>query len=115
MVDDDEISNFISSKYIQKAGFKSEVYNYPEEAFKYLLNNAPAVDLLLLDINMPNMDGFQFLDEMIKHQLNTKVILLTSSINAADHEKAATYTSVIDFWNKPINFEKLKLLSSTSV
>lgn len=115
VVDDDEISNFISSRYIDKAGIKSSVFNYPEEAFKYLLANVPAIDLILLDINMPNMNGFQFLDAMMDHKIETKVILLTSSINAADRDKADNYESVIDFWNKPINYEKLKLLGATTV
>ena len=115
VVDDDPISNLISERYVQKSGLKSIVYNYPEEAFAFLLANVDAVDLVLLDINMPNMNGFQFLENMASNKLNTKVILLTSSINAADRDRSLKYPSVIDFWNKPINMQKLTALKTAAV
>lgn len=115
VVDDDAVSNLISSRYIEKAGLKSIVYEYPEEALNFLISNADSIDLVLLDINMPNMDGFQFLDEMAKNELNTKVILLTSSINAFDRDRSLNYPAVVDFWNKPMNIEKLKQLNKNSI
>lgn len=115
VVDDDTVSNLISSRYIKKAGLKPIVYEYPEEALNFLIANADSIDLVLLDINMPNMDGFQFLDEMAKNKLETKVILLTSSINAFDRDRSLNYPAVIDFWNKPMSIEKIKQLNKNSI
>jgi len=112
IVDDDPISNLISSKYVEKAGFVPVVFDQPLKAIDQLLtNNYNADDLILLDINMPLMDGFEFLEMMRKNQLFYRVIMLTSSINATDRERVAQFSNVLDFWVKPLSLQKLKGLS----
>lgn len=112
IVDDDPISNLISAKYVEKAGFVPVVFDKPMQAMQQLKEGVyNADDLILLDINMPEMDGFDFLDSMQKHKLFYRVIMLTSSINASDRERSALYSNVLDFWVKPLSLQKLKGLN----
>ncbi len=60
--------------------------------------------LIFLDINMPKMNGWQFLDHLekeIKH-VDVKVVMVTSSLSKAEKEKSKEYCRVIDFWEKPM-------------
>ncbi len=67
-------------------------------------------DVILLDLNMPIMDGWQFLDEFIKIKTNKKILIyiVSSSIDPADTEKAKKYESVSNFIVKPITVDNLK-------
>lgn len=68
-----------------------------------------APDLVLLDLNMPIMDGWQFLDEVVKinppNEIN--IFIVSSSIDPADHEKAMSYDVVNGFIVKPITVKDL--------
>jgi CheY-like chemotaxis protein len=66
-------------------------------------------DVILLDLNMPVMDGWQFLDEFIKFKVSKKitVYIVSSSIDVADHAKAATYKAISNFYIKPISRDDL--------
>jgi two-component system, chemotaxis family, chemotaxis protein CheY len=71
-------------------------------------------DLIFLDINMPEMNGFDFLEECMKLpnniSLRMKVIFVTSSLNEADVKKANSYPMVIGFQDKPLNAEGISRL-----
>ena len=75
----------------------------------HIVSNKPRnyFDLIVLDINMPIMDGWDFLDHFYKEEYtsffkDTKVIVLSSTIDPADINKSKTYPMVIDFISKPI-------------
>ncbi len=60
--------------------------------------------LIFLDINMPKMNGWQFLDrleEKVKHA-DIKVVMVTSSLSRVEREKSKEYSIVLDFWEKPM-------------
>lgn len=75
-------------------------------------NNFP--DLIFLDINMPEMNGWKFLDELLSipemHFNRCKVIMLSSSIDIVDIQKSISYNMISNFISKPLTPDKLKSL-----
>ena len=116
IIDDDPIFVFGIKKMMQFANFCESfmIFKNGEEAINNLTaiidsgNNIP--DVILLDINMPVMDGWQFLDEFIKiesHKLIT-VYIVSSSIDPRDKDRVKKYENVSNFIVKPITIESLK-------
>ncbi|MFC4870915.1 response regulator [Negadavirga shengliensis] len=118
LVDDDPIVVLLQKKLMEKAGILDPVisFNNGEDAVSYLVEHAGDEDkdyLLFLDINMPGLSGWDVLDTVaeIKLPVRLAVIIITSSIETADKDKAKRYDNIIDFWVKPFNimdFVKLK-------
>lgn len=119
IIDDDEIFVKITTKLLQLAGICDNftVFKNGQEALDYikprLQNSEPLANMTLLDINMPVMDGWEFLDN-IQNEKNSEKLninMISSSIDPLDIEKAKTYSLIQNFLTKPINIEKLKTLS----
>ena len=118
LVDDDMITNMINEKLLRiTMGCKITAYINPEEALRKIKNDAHVnvqdlPDIIFLDINMPQMDGWEFLDEFEKLPAlalkKTNVWMLTSSIAPEDIERSKTYQSVKDFISKPLTVDKIK-------
>ena len=107
LVDDDEITNFMCKKMLTELGFDSvDSATNGLEAIKYLQNTCP--DLIFLDIKMPIMDGFEFLEELKTTNLcqDVKIIMLTSSSREKEIKQASAYANVIDFVVKPLTKQK---------
>jgi CheY-like chemotaxis protein len=125
-VDDSSIDNFVNKKIICRYAFADEViaFTKPREALGYLVKlsnsqNDLVPSILFLDLDMPEIDGYEFLSafnllsERVKK--NMDVVILTSSINPADVEKFCKHKSVITFLHKPLvkhNLDKLELMLS---
>lgn len=111
VVDDDKICNFLTVNALKKAGIDGdiEVMINGFDAIKFLKNLDTFPDLILLDINMPIMDGLEFLKTYCNEgfQGKTKIAMYTSSIREADKEIAFKYDDVFEFINKPLTHEKL--------
>ncbi len=112
LVDDDKIVSFLTANSIKKSPTVDNVevaYN-GLEAINFLESSTNHPDFILLDISMPIMDGFEFLDTYYKKGLNkkSKIAIYTSSIEEADKEKAKQYSDVIDFILKPLSADKLQ-------
>ena len=117
LIDDDEIHSNLCYELILKSGITDSVsiFNDAEEALQYIKENAARPeslpDLIFLDINMPFMDGWEFLDayEGIKASIEKQIvlILLTSSVYKNDIEKAKQYESVVEYIKTPISINKL--------
>ena len=117
LIDDDPIANMISTKLIQRTlPLKVLAFTNAEEALRLVCSKHPepltSKALIFLDINMPHMDGWQFLDEFQKLessvQKNFTIIMLTSSIDMDDIQKSKSYDCVDDFISKPLTQEKLR-------
>jgi two-component SAPR family response regulator len=107
LVDDEPITNIVTKIMVKKLNPEVEVsdFNDPVRAFSTLTDNEP--NLIFLDLNMPEMTGWDFLDKMKELGMKHQVIILTSSVSAFDKQKATNYTNVIDFLNKPVEKESL--------
>lgn len=130
-VDDDSITLMLCKKVIAKAEFSSEIdtCSNGEEALKYFENlkkekelNTTIVEpqLIFLDLNMPIMNGWEFLDIFSKSQFYStfseiKVIVLSSTIDPRDIEKAKQYPMVLNFLSKPITIEILQTIKKEAL
>src|SRR3954465_1239272 len=121
LVDDDEINNFISIKLIKKALLNTEIMaclngKFAIDQLAEIQRKDPAKlpDYILLDINMPIMNGWEFLDEYKRINLDplgkSKIYIISSSVFSNDINKARSYPLVKDFISKPLNVEKIKEL-----
>ncbi len=120
VIDDDRINNMVCESVIKKLHEQNQVISFlrAEDALNYLKNNISVKpDIILLDINMPEMDGWEFLDNYQKLNGDNKaqIFMLSSSINQNDFDKAKTYTQVLDYIVKPFSKDKLmKIIEMTS-
>jgi CheY-like chemotaxis protein len=119
LIDDDEPTNFISSFYIEEAQCTEHVQisENGQKALNYLTcseefsgnKGYPCPDLIFLDINMPAMDGWEFLDKykQLKNEQHGKVIIimLTTSLNYHDRLRAAKIEEISGFETKPLTAE----------
>ncbi len=121
LIDEDEIDNIINQKIIESNNFseKVQVFQTGSEALDFLRNNSKNAenlpDLIFLDINMPIMDGFQFLEEFEKLDNEildkSKIIMLSSSISPRDIDRAASNRFVKKYLNKPLNSRYLQAIT----
>lgn len=118
LIDDDPICQLISTRILQMfSSYATETFTDPTEALKEISlrvenerNRLPL--FILLDINMPVMNGWHFLDEFEKNHpeilAQTCVIMLTSSTHSADKDMAKRYKSVREFLSKPLTEAKVR-------
>lgn len=108
LVDDNKADNFFHKIVLKKAGFSGDIleFLYAEQALSFLASNTTSVELILLDINMPRMNGFEFLEAYdklsVKQKAKAVIIMLTTSLNPADKQRAISFADVKGFFNKPL-------------
>jgi CheY-like chemotaxis protein len=108
IVDDDPTIRLLYTIFLKKAEILHKVnyYTNGKECIHYLDNHENHEEssfLVLLDINMPIMNGWEFMDEIKKkpYQNNTNIILVTSSIDPEDKRKSKRYPRVLKYIEKP--------------
>lgn len=125
LIDDNEIDNLINQKMIESIDMSDNIFIHSgaKSALEYLRNiekiknGAPQFlpELIFLDIDMPIMDGFQFIDEFEKLSNETKdyckIIMLTSSLDPKDISKSKKNKFILKYLNKPLTQDSLKRFS----
>jgi CheY-like chemotaxis protein len=124
-VDDDPITLMLCKKVIEKAEFSKEIITASngEDALKYLetlksTDKDNPLQLMFLDLNMPIMGGWEFLDAFTDENYissfpKLKVIVLSSTIDPKDIEKSRSYPMVINFLSKPITKQMLQSIEDS--
>lgn len=124
-IDDDPITLMLCKKAMQRVDFAHEITTLQsgEEAISFFETNSNSPEnsaipnLIFLDLNMPLMSGWEFLDIYLNrgyHKIFTKtnIIVLSSTIDPKDIEKSKSYPMVVNFLSKPISKEILQELKS---
>ena len=124
LIDDNDLDNFINEKTLEANLFAKKIYiNTSAKSALEFLNNLITMgdsfshvypEVIFIDINMPMMDGFQFIDlfkkNILAQQQKPKLIILTSSVYHEDKQKARDLSTDIIFLNKPLTKEMLDKL-----
>lgn len=118
LIDDDTVNNFIVINTLNKLDITENVdsvlngsdgIEYLKKKIETDINQIPAI--IFLDINMPIMDGWEFLEEFEKFsediKKQSKIYMVSSSVYEDDIAKSKLYSSVIDFISKPLMREKI--------
>lgn len=114
LVDDNEIDLFLHEKLIRLSGISEHIVHFTtaREALESLSKNTVIPNIILLDIQMPEMDGFDFLKvyEQMTHinKENTRIFMVSSSLDFGDISKAKANPLVAEFIKKPLNVKELK-------
>jgi len=121
LVEDDPITVMVCDRIIKMSGFSDTVLSKQngQDAIDHLKDiikeNGEMPDLVFLDINMPVMNGWDFLQafETIKYQLSKmpRIFILSSTVDPEDYKKAAEFSAVEGFISKPLTQEHLKGVS----
>jgi len=122
-IDDDQITLVLCEMVIKKAGFATEVITakngregltWFSEYFskKNKTEKQEPPQLIFLDLNMPVMNGWDFLEDYLMKYFDrlpeTRVVIISSTVNPEDFSRANRYDIVIDFINKPLTIEGLE-------
>lgn len=114
LIDDDPLYHFIIKKQLYNSGIPGTLLQFydGQEALEYFISNQGNAenlpDLILLDINMPYIDGWQFLDEIAKLYLakkDMKIYIVSSSNSSTDQQKATAYNYLSGYLRKPLSTE----------
>ncbi|QNA45257.1 response regulator [Lacibacter sediminis] len=118
LIDDDDINNFLSREIISMhlPNAIIDAFTNPQEALHYIdskLNQKQTLpDIILLDINMPLMDGWEFLKKIDqleqRNHFHTNVYLYTSSVYHEDKVKAKSFSTVKKVFVKPLTKEAIQ-------
>ena len=118
IIDDDHIYVFGTKKIMEATNFCNDfiIYKNGKEAVDNLvpmiLSGDKLPDVILLDLNMPIMDGWQVLDELVKTPTNQKIriYIVSSSVDSADLERSKSYSLVSSYIIKPFSIDKINEL-----
>lgn len=110
LIDDSDIDLFIQRRFLEVYHFSKKLISYKsaEEALDWLkaVNGDTPPDIIFLDLNMPNVDGFGFLEGFKnlpqKVQDKSRIVVLTSSNSQKDRDQVFSYKNVIQFVTKPL-------------
>ncbi len=118
-IDDDYPTNYYHEIIAKDSSVVEETKSFlsPKNALKYFKDVEIGVeeipDVIFLDINMPEINGWEFLNHLKDYNLDTPpvIIMLSTSLNPKDREKFQENPMVMEFINKPLTIEYLKSLN----
>ncbi|TGM32022.1 response regulator [Leptospira biflexa] len=114
LIEDDAVTTFLIKTLMEKFSFASEILTYSNgaEALDALQKAIEFPELLFLDLNMPIMDGWQFLETIQNIPQFSKIptYILTSSVDPSDKSKSETYPNVVGYLTKPLSKKDLSTI-----
>lgn len=112
LIDDDDINNHIHKLLTLALIPESQVYQFQkaQEALRYLQKTKTLPNLILLDLQMPFMNGWEFLQALEELDLNVPVFVVTSSMIRSEKERAKSYPCIKEYIVKPLMVKHFKKL-----
>jgi len=116
LIDDNYIDNIVTRKLLENSRFAKNIVisESPDDAVEWLRDGSVKPDVIFLDIRMPTMDGFEFLelyDKLTIDKSSTRVYLLSSSLDPADIKKSSDNKYITQFLHKPLTQKILEEIS----
>ena len=118
LIDDNYIDNFVTRKILESGNFAEKiiVQQSPQDALTAIQQGIIKPDVIFLDIRMPVMTGFEFLEEYDKLELDlenpVKIFMLSSSLDPTDMHNSRNSRHVAQFIHKPLTYEALEEIST---
>jgi CheY-like chemotaxis protein len=122
IVDDDDLFQFVMRQHLERLEMVENIHKFSdgEQALTYIKSNLQQPDLLpeliLLDVNMPYMDGWQFMREYVKLDLpadiKIKIYILSSSTHESDLQKAKEFPVLAGYLVKPLSKQTIQQIVS---
>ncbi|MFY1709338.1 response regulator [Tritonibacter scottomollicae] len=112
-VDDDRFDQLAYRRILKKTNAEIDLlpFQYATEALEYLKSpTRQPVDVILLDINMPRMDGFEFLEAAKTELENQIVIMVTTSMDPQDRSRAEIFAPVRGYFSKPLTTDDISAI-----
>lgn len=121
LIDDNTFDQQMYARIINRSDLVNSLLQFTDakEAADYLMTpDVPMPSIVLLDVNMPGMDGFEFLDVVttaLGDAMCPVIVMLTTSLNPSDERRARQFDAVRDFLNKPLTQSLLEHISHLQV
>ena len=117
LIDDNEADTFLYGLVIEESGLVENlvVFNLAEQALAHLRDNSSEpIDVILLDIRMPRMSGFEFIEsalaELGSDFAKMVVVMLTTSLDPSDRARAERLSMIKHYFEKPLTREQLDII-----
>jgi len=126
LIDDDKIYQFTATMILEATGLTNSIAAFlnGKDAINFLKDpnttlNSQLPDIIFLDINMPVMNGWEFLEEFQQFSASLsqpiKIYLVSSSVDESDINKSKKYPAITDYVIKPLNRDKYRQLLTSQV
>jgi len=119
LLDDNKATNFIHTKFLNRSGKVNEINSFQsgKEALEFLQLTTAFPKLIFVDINMPTMDAWEFMEgyrKLIRNEKeDSKIVLLTTTISPQDEERRKEYPEIDSMTHKPLNLDTFESVIQT--